>query len=388
MVKQQPMVIGNINAGAVKIPLVDKALLARGQPIGGTDQQKITRLATWFQANTPKNQIADCMTCGAESDIRLPECPFCGDGDAAPEPAPPPVPATSGKVAGLGFGPPPPLPLPPGNLVKYEKGMKRPAPPKQPEPPLEPADDRGPTPTPAIVVSPPAEVILPPQTEASLDAEVDAVNVLKRGVADRLWELGDRIRALFDSALWTARQGPDGAQRYKSWGEFCETELGISHGYSLKLMDVAREFTREQVGKIGAAKLHLTLNVPKGPARERLLGLAESGATRAEIAEAARAEIELLPDAPPRDTGRGSKGGAGAHRVGGQSGRKPERITVAALLDRVEMYPTTPKGTKYRTKIPIPIACEERMFNGCVQRIVVTNDEAGYLMVVVERTRE
>jgi hypothetical protein len=387
MVKQQPMVIGNINTGAVKIPLVDKALLARGQPIGGTDQQKITRLATWFQSNTPKNQIADCMTCGAESDIRLPECPFCGDGDAAPEPAPPPVPATSGKVAGLGFGPPPPLPLPPGNLVKYEKGMKRPVPPKPPEPPREPADGPEPTPTPAIVVEAPLEVISPPQTEASLDSAVGRIKTLAIGVADRLWELGDAIRDLFDHALWTTRQTPDGRQKYRAWGDFCEAELGISHGYSLKLMDVAREFTREQVGRIGAAKLHLTLSVPKGPARDRLLGLAESGASRAQIAEATRAEIALLPEAS-HDTGRGAKGGASTHRPGAQGGRKPERITIASLLDRVEMFPTTPRGTKYRTKIPIPIACEERMFNGCVQRIVVTNDEDGYVMVVVERTRE
>jgi hypothetical protein len=356
---KQPVMIGTINVSAVKLQLVDKALMSRGQAVGGTDQQKIVRLASWFAQNTPKTKIADCSTCGAESDVRLPECPFCGDGETEPEPAPSPVPATSGKVAAD-------LPLFEGKtqaLVRVAPGQP-------------------------IVRQSPPEVVETPASEAALDEAVARIGGLMLSAADRLWELGAELVRVFDRALWTHRSNGFGEAKYKSWGEWCEAELGISHGYSLKLMDVAREFTREQVQKIGASKLHLTLQVPKGPARERLLGLAESGASRAQIAEATRAEVKLLPEPHTPDTGRGKKGGAGTHKDGPKGGRKPEKITVAMLLDRVEMHPQTAKGTKYRAKIPFPLVAEERMFNGVVQRIVVTNDEEGFLLVVVERVRE
>lgn len=362
------MVVSGVNMGAVKVRLVEEALAKRELPAGGSEAQKVARLATWYQTNTPKNRIADCGTCGGESDVEEPACPFCGDGeveDVAPEPV---VPAgVSGKAAAVVERAPEPAPALPAralngqSLVKVEKGATRV------------------TPAPA-----PVEYVQPAITEEALDAEVAAVRVLMASAADRLWELGWKLKNLFDTTLWTARKADDGvATRYRSWGQFCEAEFGISHGYSLKLMDVAREFTREQVKQIGASKLYITLQVPKGEARDRLLGMAP-GASRKELQEAAAEEGK-----EKRETGRTGKGGAGTHKPGGKTGgRKPEKITVAMLTTRVELYPLDQKGRKSRIKVASPLACEERMFNGVKQRVVVTNDEAGHLMVVVERVRE
>jgi KaiC/GvpD/RAD55 family RecA-like ATPase len=43
-----------------------------------------------FRANTKKNDISTCSTCGAKSDFNLPSCPYCGDGEKT-------VPGSDGK---------------------------------------------------------------------------------------------------------------------------------------------------------------------------------------------------------------------------------------------------------------------------------------------------
>ena len=233
-----------------------------------------------------------------------------------------------------------------------------------------------------VVNDAPAELVVP-HNEEELDTAVKAISDLMQSAADRLWELGAAVKSVFDRGLWTARKNAEGAAKHKSWGSFCETELSISHGYSLKLMDVVRAFSREQVRTIGASKLYITLQVPK-TAREQLLGAAAQGASKRELEKMAQ---EVGKE--KHETGRGGKGGAGTHKGGAKGGRKVEKITVAMLTTRVELYPLTAKAAKVKLKLPgAPLVCEERMFNGVKQRIVLTNDEAGYIIIALERVRE
>lgn len=346
----KPVLVHGVNMGAVKIPLVDAALARRSLAIGGTDQQKVGRLAQWYGQHTPKGRIADCSTCGGESDVEEPACPFCGDGESDVPAVAPAARGTSGKSAAEAVAPP-------AGLVRY--------------------------PGPRVPPPRPVEVLAPPASEAALDAAVAQIGELMHSAADRLWELGAAVKDVFDRTLWSMRKTDDGAARYKSWGQFCETELGISHGYSLKLMDVASVFSREQVRTIGASKLYITLQVPKAE-RDKLLGAAEAGASKRDLEKLAQ---EVGKE--KRDTGRKGKGGAGTHKGGPKGGRKLEKITVAMLTTRVEMHPVTSKGAKVKLKVPhAPLVAEERMFNGVKQRIVVTTDEEGFLLVVVERVRE
>lgn len=359
--------IHGVRMGAVRIALVDAALTRHDLAVGGTDQQKVSRLSQWYGQKTPKNRIADCSTCGGESDVEERACPYCGDGDTEPVvPAVPSVQGTSGRAATEA----------PVGLVKVSR-----KPLKMPEAALVPAAVESRDSTPIVVLATPV-------TEAALDAAVEGISTLMRSAADRLWELGDAIRDVFDSGLWGQRKSDDGSTKYKAWGQFCEVELGISHGYSLKLMDVAREFTRDQVRQIGASKLHITLAVPKGEARDRLLGIAPT-TSKVDLMKVAETERRGL-DISPRDTGRGKKGGAGTHKGGAakSGGRKPEKITVAMLTNRVEIVPQSLDGKKSKLKIASPLIAEERLFNGVKQRIVITNDEDGFLLVVVERVRE
>lgn len=385
-----------VNTSVVRMALVEGMLDAKGLSAGGTDQQKLERLQAWYQKNTPKSRIADCSTCGGESDVEEPRCPYCGDGEVADEQAVDDVPATSGKTS---HDPPatppppapsseaapapagetlniPPAPPPPVGLVPYRRGAKRAVP--------------------KVVETTGVEIVTPPPTEEALNDAVQHISDLMIGAADKLWEVGNAIKEVFEQGLWTARKNDDGSAKYKSWGHFCEVELGISHGHSLKLIDVAREFTREQVRQIGPTKLHITLQVPKGEARDRLLGIAPS-VNKAELAKAAKAEVEAEASKPKaaRSTGRGGKGkagkgGAGSHVAGPPrtGGRKPDKITVAMLVNRVEISPLNEKGAKQKLKIGSPLVAEERLFNGVRQRVIVTNDDDGFVLVIIERSRE
>lgn len=357
------VIVNNVQMSAVKMTLVEAALGKRGLALGGGDVQKVARLAAWLQTHTPKSKLADCSTCGGESNVDDSACPFCGDGEVETVPAAPDVPATSGKVA---HAAPAATPVPPApravDLVPLNQGE---------------------TIAGSVVAA----------TPASLDAAVENIKRLATHAAERLWELGSAIVDVFDRSLWKTRRAADGTEKYKAWGQFCEAELGISHAYSLRLMDVAREFSREQIARIGATKLSITLTVPKGPERDRLLGIAPQ-LTKAQLAvEAKKVTAPKTPEEPPapaRQTGRVSKGGAGTHKAGPPrtGGRKPEKLTVASMLTRVELPLVDATGKKWRHQVPRPFAAEERMVNGVKQRFVVQTNEEGFVVLVVERARE
>lgn len=282
---------------------------------------RVTAVAAHYRKSTPRARLADCDTCGGISDVNEEACPYCGDGE----------------IAGA---------------------------------------DKG-----AVVATQSATRLGVVLTVADLDAAVENVRRLKTESAGSLWELGTEIRRIFTLKLWTQRADEKGAPRYKAWGTFCETELGISPTYAYKLTDVAEAYSREQVRALGAAKLHVTLLVPKEH-REKLLSLALGGSSVRQLNAAAEAIGKK-----PRDTGRAGKGG-GRQEGGKTPGRKLEKITVAALIGRLEI-PLFKGGTDKpaRNLADVPRG-EERLLNGVTQVFVVTKNEDGQWVLVVERVRE
>lgn len=385
----------------VNMSKVDAGLVARmieqhkvALPSDAILEQKVQALAAWYASNTPKNRIADCSTCGGESDVQEPCCPYCGDGDEAPAPPVPPPPGTSGKLAAVVPLKPPQAPAPPPKPPQAP-----PQPNAPPQGPVTPDHGAFPDVLPsglvrvggaqglARPVGPPAtpEVVEQPATLQELNDAVARAVLLKSDSAQSIWELGHELGRIFDRSLWRLREGADGAPRYKSWGQFCEAELGLSHGYSLKLIDVSREFTKEDVAQVGSTKLMVTLSITKEH-RPALLEEAKAGASVRDLREKAKE----LPRAPQGET-RGSKGGAGTHR---EPKQKPpplpptKKITVAMVEKRVVLIPKNDKGAPLMVKVSKPYVAEERMFNGVRQRVIVSSDEDGALQVTLERSRE
>ena len=344
MARQVTKVMGVVIAN-VRMECVDAALVKHKLETTGTDSQKIGRLAAHYRETVDKKRMADCSTCGGVSDVQEPACPFCGDGAVE-------GPATPHPDQTLTPPPPPPLPPLPQAAIVHR------------------------------VAEVPVQIVK--HTEADLNVAVARVQELKLAASERLWELGEAVKHIFDTELWKQRAVEDGAPKYKTWGMFAETELGITHSYSFKLMDVASSFTREEVRLLGPTKLYLTLTVPKEK-QAKLLAAAGEGASVKELGKMAEEEGK-----EKRKTGRTGKGGAGQHKADGKKGgRKPEKITVAMLCTRVEIPLLKGADPSKRAKsiADMPTG-EERMFNGVKQRFVVTKGEDGALLLVVERVRE
>ena len=197
-----------------------------------------------------------------------------------------------------------------------------------------------------------------------------------------MWELGIEVQRLYESQLWRQRSKTDGAEAYTSWGHFCEQELAISNAYSYRLMDVSAKFTREQVRDLGPTKLAMTLKVPE-IARIQMLEAAASGATVTQLRDMVR-DIGAIPQGEKR----GAKGGSRHHKRL-KVGRKKEWVKIGEMLLRREMVPKREDaavGVKIR--LPGPLAVEEWIIKGLVkQRIVLTNEIDGTLILVVERSR-
>lgn len=313
-----------IKRDMVKIPVVEAALRRHELAIGGTDAQKIQRLAAYYREHTPQTRLADCTVCNGVSDMDEEACPFCGD--SAVEETEPEAEAQS-----------------------------------------------------AIVVSEGIAVV----NANDLDAAVERVRVLKGKATETLWELGNEIRILYESQLWRQRLQASGEQAYAAWGAFAEAELGISNSYSYRLMDISTQFSREQVREFGPTKLAITLRVPV-ESREKMLAAAHAGATVTQLKGMVK-EIGAIATGE----NRGEKGGTRRHKRAAKLGRKKKWISLTDTIVRREMVPMkagASAGAKIR--MPAPIAVEEWIIpNVLKQRIVLTNEVDGTLIVVVERSQ-
>lgn len=386
-----------VNLAVVQENVVMKMLAQHGIAVDAAAplEQRVQTLAQWYLVNTPKNRIADCSTCGGESDVSEPCCPYCGDGEVIDLTPPKPVPqGTSGQVAPVA-----PPPQPKTGPVAPKAPQAPPSPPPPAQAPVTGHGEALPDALPNGLVRvggplglarplPPAAeppVVEQPATLEDLNDAVARVVALKKDSAQSIWELGKELGDIYDRGLWRLRPGADGKGLYKSWGHFCDAELGLSHGYSLRLIDVSREFTKQDVAQVGSTKLMVTLSVTKDH-RPALLEEAKSGASVRDL----KTKAQELPQAP-RGEERGQKGGAGTHRGPKQKPPPPptsKKITIAMVEKRVELLPKDDKGNPLKVKVPRPYVAEERMFNGVRQRVIVTNDEDGFLVVSLERSRE
>lgn len=213
-------------------------------------------------------------------------------------------------------------------------------------------------------------------TISDLDAAVQRVQALKVESAGALWDLGTEVRRIHSLGLWKLRADEKGAPQHKAWSSFVENELGISTTYAYKLIDVAEVYSREQVRTIGVAKLHVTLQVPKEH-RDKLLAQAEGGASVRELSQKAK-QIGKKPKESRTPGVGGARGG----------GRKAEKVTVAALIGRVEiplLKGMSEKPARAMTDTP---RGTERLMNGVTQVFVVAKNEQGEWILIVERVRE
>lgn len=231
----------------------------------------------------------------------------------------------------------------------------------------------------------------PQYTEKDLDEAVDRVNAAKGRAGVAHYHLGHEIKKIYDQELWKQRNAANGGRAYDNFNQFVMQELKFTKQTAYWLMDVSVNFTEAQFEKFGRTKLGAMLMAPKDE-RDRLLDMAQAGATVEELKSEARAASEKAGAATQeRDTGRRQKPRKKGERTKGNrkktTPRKPT-ITVAALLGRhmVKLY----KGAKPEvraTKLGDQPTGYFDLENGARMHVIIASDPSGNLVARLDFKR-
>jgi hypothetical protein len=253
--------VTGVDIDKVDESVLDAALKAAGFDVEGTVEEKVNKMADHQRDVTKADDLADCSTCGGESDVKLPSCPFCGDGEII-----------EGKA---------------GAAKKAAEKAK-----------AKPASKRKLVATTETVHATVVEVITPGaamNTVAELDRAVANIALLKMAAVRNIWALGREIAIVIAGDLWKQRRDADGSLSYRTFKSFSELELGMSTTYAYKLARISETFTEQEVSAVGTKKLGIMLQLPK-PMQDKLIADAMAGASSAEIQESTRPAPKPVSD--------------------------------------------------------------------------------------------
>jgi len=243
-----------------------------------------------------KTDLYACTACGGLSDEDWPKCPYCGGNMEDDEEKPNDTPAVA---------------LASGFLAKEN------------------------------IIETSGEELA---TIADLDESVKKIAELKSSAAGSIWELGQAIRHNFERELWKLRM-KGGKVAHTNYKKFCTDELDMSHTMAFNLMEVARQFSKQDIESVGVTKLSILARVEDPKKRAELLAAAKGGATVREIDEKVK-DTKL----------KGEK----AQPVDGP-------VTFVARTGPVQSFPMKRAADgEPATRIEAGIWCEEEHENGVV----------------------
>lgn len=236
----------DFNVGALSTDTMKVSLVREGLPIpkGGSAKAMATALQKHFDAGgKPLVECSDCLGFSPSDMVAYPACPFCGSAE--------PIEESSGAA--------PPDGAAPTSAVAFHD-----------------AEPGG------IVVAPPAEVVAGEKAadEKKLDSALERARVYRQEMKGAGWDLGNVLREIEEKKLYLARRDPlTKAPVHATFEEFCEREFDTSGRWARSMIDVAREFTREQAMDLGARKLTPMLRLGAA-ARQEMIRRAPEMTTR------------------------------------------------------------------------------------------------------------
>lgn len=366
--------------------LVVKSLQAKGIEVGEDDtvDQLAMSLHCTYDA-LPKSEKVRCVRCKAISSEKDDDsCPFCGHDTADPVEDEKP-----GKPAKKSEGAAPVAPSAAPKEEEKEKVMTTAETTSKKEQKLVKVNGKG----------KPAAVAVVERQEKDLDAAVKRVQHEKSASSSSMWRLGREIADIVDNQLWKLRKDDaDNAtkdkSRWPSFDAFCLSELGMTPKNAHSLVDIARQFSEENVKTFGTAKLGLILTAPPAD-QPKLLEQAGKGASKREIAESVKkAKTDAGHTRAARD--KSTRGAASTPKAK----HKPEKskITVASIIGAhtVKLYkmPATMKGGVDFAEIPrakklgdIPMGKLD-LANDVTLWAKISEDSAGNLVLKLNFKRE
>lgn len=347
---QVEKVVDGVLMGKVDAKVLGKHLREAGlqEETGGLDLGgKVNALQQKNRRTVPDVNKLECAICGGISDARLDECPFCGD-------------TTEGG----------PKADAPKDLDKAR------------------ADEA------ATDVRNKA-LAVKSDGEKKLDAQMAEVRRLKGAAAVGYWQLGHKIKEIFESETWRERRSAAGKSRYASFEQLCVNEIKMSSSTCYMMMDISKNFTEAQVKEFGATKLGLVLKAP--PAEQpAVLEQVEQGATKRDLAQTVT-DLKKKHGHTKRVTGRKVMPDANMGKAGKVAKPRADgKITVAVVEGsvRLNMYvkpdkklPPGQLPEKLAKQVgDAPIAFEE-LQSGVFRYYSVIRAPDGHLVLKVETVR-
>ena len=317
--------------------------------------------------------IARCDVCEGDSDSTLPECPFCGDSDNEEAGEKEAEETMSEPKKGR------PRTAKVSKPAKEKPSKEKPSKPAKEKPAKEKPAKEKPAKT-AIVKAETTTLAVKVVSSTELKAAVKRVGDMQRRGIETVYELGLALFEIYEKKLYT-QMTVDGKPVYTDWTSFCKKELGVSPNHGFRLMDVAANYSKEDVLELGVTKLNLLLRVPESD-RERLKVSAKN-LPASKLGE----EVKKLAGGQKRDTGRdGFKGKPGKGRPAKEKIEKSDKVTVvrASANSIVELFN---RGTTNRAHTLEDAVGEERCANGVIVRYSLLKTDEG-LSVAVEVIRE
>ncbi len=343
-------------------------------PAKAGDDEIAALLTKYTEKHVPKDRHVECSDCGRTSDIDAGDnCPYCGSGDEAPAEEPDDETDDEGDS------------VPPAPPARKPQALVLLAPPSD-----EPEDVER-----QIVecrADGTVEVVpdLTGLTEADLDRDLAEIAKHRSGAHVTYWRWAKAVLDLYDGRRYTLRTDGEGRPKYRSWQQFVVAELSISVAAAYKLIEIAKNFTEEDVLRFGATKLSLVATV--APEYRKALLEATVGMSTREAAETTRAVREEVGGvertASAELGGPGMRGGSAAAEASAKARAGKSAITCVFSNGRTVLDCYRAGAPDRRASQPAhdPIAVEQ-LENGVVVTYRILQGPAG-LQLAIERSRE
>lgn len=247
--------VGDVAMKKVNRELVTAELVKRGESKkvmeSHSDEGLVSILQSKFKDLAP-NELTICDKCKGSSAATLEACPYCGYAGEEAEGKAEKEKATEGGKDGK-------------------------------------AEDRS---SGSGTDRPSGMTLATERKERELDDVTKRILALKQRGALTYWETGREMASVYKDELWKFRLDPADPkkQMYKSFKQYVDREIGFSIVHAMAMIDVSRKFTEVQVGRLGASKLSIILNIPEKlkdesgkSERQRAIEEVEKGATLREL---------------------------------------------------------------------------------------------------------
>jgi hypothetical protein len=310
-----------------------------------TDEQIGVALTTHFQGTTKREDMCKCDDCGGEAPDSVEACPFCGlvaevyaDGETATEEKAPEesTPVIEAEVVEDSDEP--------KSKKKAKTSSKKKTSSKDKEETMASAEKstaNGAGKSGELVQVKGKGAAMSKLTEKDLDQAVKDVIKLKTGAVTSVLELGHKILEINTKQLWKLRVDDEGKARYTGFDAFCHNELNLSPSYAYTLMNQAKDFSPEDIARLGRSKIALILKAPPED-RKAVQEKAEKGAPVRELSkEVKKLREEKGYSGESKKAKAGAKGGKAKAKKAASS-KKPagDKITIASIEGRktIKLY--------------------------------------------------